>query len=59
MTYDLKLSFNKNYNYIVIDDDNPEGLSAFKRIFGLPENTTEIRLYGIDAEYFVKENPNQ
>lgn len=58
MTYNLKLNFNKN-NYIVVDDDNPEGLSALKHLFGLPEKTTEIRLYGIDAEYFVEENPNE
>jgi hypothetical protein len=58
MTYNLKLNFNKN-NYIVVDDDNPEGLSALKSLFGLPEKTTEIRLYGIDAEYFVEENPSE
>lgn len=58
MTYDLKLKFDKHTNFIVIDDENPEGLSVFKHLFGLPENTTEIRLYGIDAKYFVEENPD-
>ena len=57
MTYELDLTLDKAHNYIVIDDDNPEELSAFKRILNLPENTTEIRLYGISAEYFVEENP--
>lgn len=59
MTYDLNLHFNKNCNYIVIDDDNSEALSVFKHLFGLPEATTEIRLYGIEAEYYVEENPDQ
>lgn len=59
MTYDLNLKLGKHTNYIVIDDDDPEGLSALKRIFGLHENTTEIRLYGIDAKYFVEENPSE
>ena len=56
MTYDLKLNFNKNYEFIVVDEDNPEILSALKTLFGLPEKTTEIRLYDINAEYFVEEN---
>lgn len=58
MTYGLNIRFDKNREFIVIDDENPEGLSALKHLFGLPENTTEIRLYGINAEYFVEEKPN-
>lgn len=55
MTYDLNLRFDKTHEFIVVDDENPEGLSALKHLFGLPEKTTEIRLYGINAEYFVEE----
>lgn len=55
MTYELNLNFDKNYEFIVVDDDNPDILSALKTLFGLPEKTTEIRLYGINAEYFVEE----
>lgn len=51
-----KLNFKSDTGtYIVVDDENPEGLSALKHLFGLPESTTEIRLYGIEAEYFVEE----
>ena len=59
MTYDINLFFDKNYGFIVVDDDNPEALSALKNLLGLPEKTTEIRIHGINAEYFVEENPNQ
>lgn len=57
MTYDLNLKSGKNYEYIVVDDDNPEVLSALKTLFSLPEKTTEIRIYDIDAAYFVEEDP--
>lgn len=55
MTYDLNLRFDKTREFIVVDDENPEGLSALKHLFGLPEKTTEIRIYGVNAEYFVEE----
>ena len=55
MTYDLNLRFNNSLNYIVIDDDNPEGLTALKHILNLPEKTTEIRIYGFEGKYFVEE----
>lgn len=57
MTYELNLRFDKNREFIVVDDENPERLSALKTLFGLPEKTTEIRIYGISAEYFVEEIP--
>lgn len=55
-----KLNFKSDTGtYIVVDDENPEGLSALKHLFGLPESTTEIRLYGIEAEYFAEEESKQ
>ena len=53
MTYGLDWSSEKD-TYIVLDEENPEALATFKRIFNLPNKTAEIRIYGIDAEYFVK-----
>lgn len=55
MTYGLNLRFDKDREFLVVDNENPEGLSALKHLFGLPEKTTEIRIYGVDAEYFVEE----
>ena len=53
MTYDI--NFNKGSEYLVIDDEDQEALSVLKRLFALPEETTEIRIYDIDASYFVEE----